>query len=152
MLHRVSESVCSCNPIPAMNLLECVGFGLPSPVQLDAHLDASEDHLLSPSEVDPELHNIAIVDGERLGLGAWRAQPDVIEKGPGRALHVLDVPFALLVPELAVASTDDLALEAYGRGRGGVCRYRRVVLPLGVAADFDDLRASWQSPRNGRER
>ena len=101
-------------------LLEGIGLGLPTPVQLDSHLDATEDHLLSSSKVDSQLYDVSIVDRERLGFRAWWAEPDVIKKCARRAFDIPDVPFAVFEPKLAVPSADDFTLEAYGSGRGSV--------------------------------
>lgn len=40
----------------------------------------------------------------------------MVQKCAGRTLDVLDVPFPILVPELAMSATDDLALETDGGG------------------------------------
>ncbi len=78
------EGVCS---------LECIQLVLPATVQLEPHLHAPEDHLLAALEVDAELNDIAIVDGERPRFRPRRAEPNVVEEGAGAALHVLDIPF-----------------------------------------------------------
>lgn len=98
------------------HLLECVELVLPATVQLQPHLDAAEDHLLSTLEINSELHNVSIVDGEGFALLGRRAQTNVVQKRSGRTLDILDIPFAVLVPELAVTATNHLTLES---NRGG---------------------------------
>lgn len=99
-----------------INLLKSVKFVLPTTVKLEAHLNASEDHLLTSLEVNSKLHDIAIVDWKSFAFLRRRAQTNMIQKCAGRALDVLDVPFPILIPELAVSATDNLTLETDGRG------------------------------------
>lgn len=134
-------------------VLEGVQLVLPSPVELQTHLDAAENHLLTALEVDAQLDNIAIIDGEGLALLRGRAQADMVEERAGGAFNILDVPFAILVPKLAVSATDDLALEADRGGGGLVARQvgHGVAVSLGVATDTDLFRAGGQSPGDGRE-
>jgi hypothetical protein len=96
--------------------IKSVEFTLPVSVQLKSHFHTAKDHLLAALEVYPQLHNVTIVDREGFGLGTGRAQSDVVEKCARAALHVLNEPLAILVPELTVPPTDDLALKSYGRG------------------------------------
>lgn len=67
----------------------------------------------------------------------------MVEKGARRALDVLDEPFPILVPELAVPSTDDLALEAYWRRRSLVAGHagQSMVITLRVSSNADDFGA-----------
>lgn len=92
-------------------VLESVEPLLPTTVALDADFYTSEDHLLTTTEVDSQLDDVAILYPERLRLDVRLAQPDVVEEGARRALDVLDVPVAVLAPQLAVFPADDLALE-----------------------------------------
>jgi hypothetical protein len=102
--------------IQTIDLLKSIKLILPATVQLEAHLDASKDHFLSTLKVNSELHDIAIVDWERFAFLRRWAQANMIQKCAGRTLDVLDVPFSILVPELAVSATDDLTLETDGGG------------------------------------
>jgi hypothetical protein len=96
--------------------VESVKLVLPATVQLEAHLDTSEDHFLPSFEVNPELHDIAIVNRKSFAFLRRWAQTNVVQKRAGRTLNVLDVPFSVLVPELTVSATDDLTLETDGGG------------------------------------
>jgi hypothetical protein len=42
--------------------LEFVGLLLPGTIALDPHANTAEDHLLTPSKVDAQLNNIAVLD------------------------------------------------------------------------------------------
>jgi hypothetical protein len=135
--------------IRVINLLECVEFVLPATIELQPHFDATEDHLLATLKVNAELNNVAIVHREWLGLGPWRTETDVVKEGARAALDVLDVPPAVLEPELAVPSADDLALEAHRGRRWCIWWDILLVIPLGVTANTDDLLAGWKSARDG---
>jgi hypothetical protein len=91
-----------------LNLLEGVQLILPSSVELQPHLDAPENHLLTALEVNTKLYNIAIIDRIWPALSAGRAQADVVEKRARRTLNIFDVPFAALKPELAMPPAHDL--------------------------------------------
>lgn len=133
------------------DLLETVGLVLPSAVQLKPHLDATENHFLAALEVNTQLHDIAIIDGKGLALLRRRAEADVVEKGAGGALDVLDVPLAVFVPKFAMATAHDLALKADIGSRGLVAgdagERRRVALR--VATDANDLGAAGQGAGDG---
>jgi hypothetical protein len=96
--------------------VKSVELVLPTAVQLEAHLDASKDHFFSPLEVNSELHNVAIVDRESFAFLRRWAQTNMVQKRAGRTFNVLDVPFSILVPELAVSATDYFTLETNGGG------------------------------------
>lgn len=133
--------------------LKRVWLILPSAVELQPHLDAAENHLLSSFKVDAQLDNVTVVDGERLALLGGRAQADVVEERARRALDVLDVPFAVFVPELAVPAADHLALKAHWRCRGLIAGHagQGMAVTLRVSADANDLGAAGQRPGDGRE-
>lgn len=121
------------------NELKSVELVLPTTVQLQPHLDATEDHLLSSFKVYSELHDISIVDRERLALRAGRAQPYVVQESPTRALDILNVPLALLVPELAMSPTHNLGLEADRSGGRDVGGHILLCIPLRIPSHSYDL-------------
>lgn len=49
-------------------LLECIQTVLPSAIEFNADLDATEDHLLSTLEIYSQLYDITVVDGKGLAL------------------------------------------------------------------------------------
>lgn len=100
-----------------VHLLETIWLVLPSAVQLQPHLDAAENHFFATLEIDSELYNIPVVNGESFALLRRRAKADVIEERARRALYVPNKPFPVLTPELTMATTNNLALEADGGGR-----------------------------------
>lgn len=112
MLRDVSKTV---HWIHGHGLLEVVQALLPSPIALDPNLYASKDHLLPTSKVDTQLYHISIVDRERFRLHAGLAQADMVEKRPGGALDVLDIPLSVRTPELAVSPAHHFRFEAYWR-------------------------------------
>lgn len=63
--------------------LKNVGLVLPAAVQLEAHLDAAEDHFLATLEVDAELDDVAVVDGVCLALLRGGTESNVVQKGSG---------------------------------------------------------------------
>lgn len=67
----------------------------------------------------------------------------MIEKGARGALDIFDVPFPILVPELAVSSTDHLALEAYWRRRGLMAGHagQGMIITFRVSSNADDFGA-----------
>lgn len=75
----------------------------------------------------------------------------MVEKGARTTLNVLDVPFAILVPELAVPSTHNLALKPYGRRRRHVAGDIGLVVSFRVSAYADHFIASWERTRDGGE-
>lgn len=95
-----------------VDVLELVQLVLPATVELQSHLDAAENHFLAPLEIDSKLDDISIIDRKRLRLLPGRAKPYVIQKGATAALDVLDVPFAILVPKLAMPATHYFGFEA----------------------------------------
>lgn len=136
----------------AENILESVELVLPATVELQPHFHAAKYHFLTALEVDTQLHDVAIVNGERLRFRAGRAEADVVEESARGTFDVFDVPFPILGPKFAVSSTDNLALKAHGGGRRGVGRHGRLVVSLRIAANPNDLVAARQSSRYGRER
>ena len=130
MLDDVSNKTPRC--VPGKYVLEVVQRLLPCTVQLHPDLDAAKDLLLSAFKVDPQLQDIAIVEGIRLALHARCRQSDVIQECAARALDVLDIPLPALAPELAVSPRDHLGAEPH--------RCHRVVeVLLGRPADLDLL-------------
>lgn len=117
------------------NLLECVQALLPASVALDTNLYTPEDHLLAAAEINTELDDVTIFYAKGLGLDVGLAETDVVEKGARGALDILDIPAAVLAPQLAVLPADDLGLEANGRGRGGVCGDFGCIVAFRVAAN-----------------
>lgn len=146
----VSKQSCPSAHPKRSDSLEVVEFVLPSPVQLEPHLHTPEDHLLASLEVDAELNNIPIIHRVRLALLRRRTKPYVVEKRAGAALDVLDVPFSILVPELAVPSADHLALKPDGGCRGLVSGdvAHGLAISLGVASDTDGFCAGWERSRD----
>lgn len=110
---------------------------MPAPIQLYPHLDASVDHLLSAFEVYSKLDNVTIVDRKWLRFGARSAETNMIEKCPGRTFDVLDIPFSLLEPELAMTAAHYLTLEANGGRRWCIDRNRGMIFSLGISANLD---------------
>jgi hypothetical protein len=51
--------------------LEAAWTIVPTFVEFDPYFNTSEDHLLSPFEINPQLHNISIIDWKRLRLSPW---------------------------------------------------------------------------------
>ncbi len=100
------------------NILELVWLLLPCPVTFYANLDASKDHLFSSPEIYSKLADVAVLDGKLPGFGIWLTQSDVVQEGAGRACNIFDVPLTIDEAELAVLSTDYLALEAHRCIRG----------------------------------
>lgn len=133
-----------------MHSLERVGLVLPPAVQLQPHLDTAENHFLASLKVDAKLHDVAIVNGKRLALLRGWAQPDVVEERAGRALDVLDVPLAVLVPKLAVAAAHHLALKAHG-SRRALPVGQGMAVALGVTTNANDFGAVGQRPGDGWE-
>lgn len=123
----------------ALYALELVKLVLPAAVQFQPHLDAAKYHLLASFKVDAQLHDISIVNWERFGLLARRAKADVVEKSTAAALHILDVPFAFLVPELAVSPADDLGFESDRCRRRDVGRYLGLAISLGITTDSNNF-------------
>lgn len=102
--------------------VECVELVLPAPVELQSHLDAAENHLLSTLEVDTQLNDVAIIERKSFTLlGRW-TQSNVVEESARGTLDILDIPDPILVPEFTVATTDDLALKSHRCGRRHVSR------------------------------
>lgn len=101
---------------PQSFLLELIQTLLPSSVALDTYLDTTEDLFLTTLEIYSELDDISVVDRICATLHAWAAKSDVVEKGSGAALDIFDEPLSVLEPQLAVPTTDNLALET---NRGG---------------------------------
>lgn len=133
------------------NVLELVQLVLPAPVELESHLDATEDHLLAPFKVDAQLHDVSVIDREWLRLLTGRAQSNVIQKGAAAALDVFNVPFAIFVPKLAMSAAHHLGFESdWCRGRY-VGWNGRLIVSLRVATDADDVGAGWQSARDWGE-
>ena len=77
------------------NSLVTIQCLLPPTIQLHPNLDASEDHLLSSSEVNAKLNDISIIDRPRSRFYIWLAESDVVEKRSGRAFNVSDIPLAV---------------------------------------------------------
>lgn len=77
----------------------------------------------------------------------------MVQKGAAGTLNVLDVPLAILVPKLAVATADHLAFEADGSSRGlvpgGVGH--GVAVALRVATDSNSFAAGREGPGDGGE-
>lgn len=132
-------------------LLELVQRLLPATIALDTDLDTAEDHLLSTAEVDAELNDIAILNAKWFRLDVRLAEPDVVEERARRALYVLDVPVAVLAPQLAVLPADDLGLESHRRRRGHARCILRGGVALRVASHADDGRLVGESARDGGE-
>jgi hypothetical protein len=78
---------------------------LPGTVALYANTHASKDHLLAASEIDTELYDVAILDSIEPRHHIWLAQPHVIQEGPRRAPHILDMPLPVYIEELAMLPT-----------------------------------------------
>lgn len=135
------------------NLLEGVELGLPPTVQFKPHLNASEDHLLPAFEVDTKLDNVSIVHRISFTFLAGRTEANVVQKRARAAFHILDVPFSVLMPELAVPTADNLGLEPDRCGRGLVRRRvgHCLSIALGVATDTDRLGACGQIAGNWRK-
>ena len=75
----------------------------------------------------------------------------MVEKRARRALDILDIPFPLLVPELAMTPADDFAFETHRGCRRSIHGDRRMVFSLGITADFDGLFASRQGAGHWRK-
>lgn len=103
-----------------MDLLECIQPLLPTSITLDSNLDTSKNHLLSATEINSELNDVTVLYPERLRLDVRLAQPYVVEERARRALDILDVPIAVLAPQLAVFSADYLAFESNRSSRGHI--------------------------------
>ena len=91
--------------------LEVIWPLLPGPVALNPNLDTSEYHLLSATEINAQLHNISIFDGEELRFHIRLAQPDVVEEGTRRATDIFNLPLTVPEAELAVLSANNFGLE-----------------------------------------
>jgi len=124
-----------------MDSLEGIQLVLPATVELESHLDASEDHLLSALEVDAQLHNVAVVDRKGLRFRAGRTQPDVVQESAATALDILDVPLSAFVPELAMSPANHFRFEPDWRRRGRIDRHGRLAVTLRVPPDANDLAA-----------
>lgn len=135
------------------HILESVELVLPSAVQLDSHLDTPEDHLFAALEIYSELHDIAISHDKSLTLLTRRTQADVVQECARGALHILDVPLSVLVPEFAMSSADHLALEANRGCRGLVpgCIVRSLAISLRITTYTDRLGARGQGATDGGE-
>lgn len=127
-------------------VLESVELALPVPVELQPHFDTTENHLLAAFEVNAQLHNVTIVYGKRSGLGTGRAQSYVVEKSARAAFDILDVPLAILTPELAVPPADDFAFEPNRCSGRSIMRNFWLRVSLGVAAHSYDLGAGGKGP------
>lgn len=120
------------------HILEAVQCLLPAPVAFYANFDAAKNHLFASTKVYAQLHDVSIFYLVRTRLDARLGQPDVVEKGAGRALDVLDPPPVVRVPELAVPPADHLGLETDGGRRGYVVGHIWLAISLGIPADADD--------------
>lgn len=74
----------------------------------------------------------------------------MVEKRARRAFDIFDVPFAILAPELAMSTADDLALEPDGRRRGLVAVQvgHGLAIAFRVSPDSNDFVSIWQRSRN----
>ena len=75
---------------------------LPATVDFDPDLNAAEDHFLATFEVDAELHQISVANGERARLHSGAGEADMVEEGAGARFDVFYVPLAVGLPEFAV--------------------------------------------------
>jgi hypothetical protein len=89
-------------------ILKLVWLLLPGSVAFDANPHTAKDHFFSSSEIDTELHNIAVFDRIQTRDHTWLTETHMVQKCPRRAPNVFDVPLSIDEHELAVFSTDYL--------------------------------------------
>ena len=121
-----------------LNILEVVQSLLPSSVALDTDLNTSENLFFASPEIDSELNDISIVDWEWPRLRTRLAQPNVVEKCSGRALHILDVPLSLGAPKFTMSAADNFGLESNGCCRRNIWRRIGVCISLRVTTNTND--------------
>lgn len=134
-----------------LRILEIVERFLPPSITLYSYLDTSEYHLFPSSEINPQLHNITIIDRPWPRFDTGLAESDVVEKGARRALHVLDVPLPIGAPEFAVPSTNHFGLEPHRRGRWCAEWRVRVAVTLRVPTNTNDTILVGEGSRGLRE-
>lgn len=98
--------------VGGQSALEFVGLSLPGSITLDPDANTTENHFLSTSEINAQLHNVPILDGVQLGGHVRLTEPHVVEKGPRRTSHILDIPLTVQEDEFAVFAAHHLGLEA----------------------------------------
>lgn len=133
------------------NLLEFVGLTLPRPVTLDPDANAAKDHFLSAPEINAQLDNIPIFDRVELGRHVGLAESHVVQEGPRRTAHVLDVPLAVHENQLTVLAADDFGFEA-DRGIRRVGRVGdRDAITFGIPSHPNHAAVGRQRPRERNE-
>ena len=93
------------------SVLEFVRLSLPGSITLDPDANTTENHFLSAPKINAQLHNVPILNGVKLGGHVWLTEPHVVEKGPGRTSHILDIPLTVQENEFAVFAAHHLGLE-----------------------------------------
>lgn len=85
---------------------------MPFSTKFKSNLDALVNVFRTALVVDTQLQDVAILDGEGLGLGVGRAQSNVVQERPRARLGVSNVKFApIFYPDLRMSPRDDLGLE-----------------------------------------
>lgn len=131
--------------------LEAAWAILPAFIKLNPYFHASEDHLLPSLEINSQLHNISIIHWKWPRLGPGRAEPYMIEKRPGRALHVFDKPPSSSTPEFAMPSAHYFRFESHWRRRRHIRSLGWLVISFRIPTNFYNFFPSWQYPSHWTE-
>lgn len=97
------------------NILETIQLPLPPSITQNPNLDTSKYRLLPTLKINPQLHNIPILDSKRLTLLPRLTQSDMIQKGTRRAFHIFHPPTRIVPEKLAVPARNDFGFEPDGR-------------------------------------
>lgn len=121
------------------NSLEAIHPSLPTPIQLNLHLDTAIN-LLGPSLIiHSQLQHIPILERERPALCPRSTQPNMVQERPRAALRIPDEELARLVaPDFGMPARNDLGFERDAERVDRLGRLGRVVRAIGEPPDAQD--------------